>query len=378
MDNDMIVDFINKVEPDFSYGTSDGMTRAMVESAENLASVNEYITESMYEVYNETLLDQYGKTITIDADYKASDAEDNSSSDDDEPNKPGFFGKLSNKIDTYFQLFMRLVKKFITKIKGFFMTVKRKLTVAFTKAIKAVANFLRNRINNNKKKFDATDKEGIEIYHWNDQVLASMSSGAYFKKKLASGLVLGSISITNSSGNKYDLDAAKDAYAEIKEWIDDIAVAPDDDKKSGESLLSKTKEHFDPNNPDKFLQKEFKVNIDGKINLVYNNIMKTTSDTLKNLKKEEKDIRKQFKKSSNKDDETRRNIKNSFKGINYVINQTSLIKYRVAQKIASACFKYYKKLFTAVRKVFGGFNIFGTSGDYKEKKKSSNESVTIL
>ena len=69
MDNEMIVDFINSVEPDFSYGTSDGMSRAMVESAENIARINDYITESFYEVYTES----------------------------DDPDKPGFFSKLSNK-----------------------------------------------------------------------------------------------------------------------------------------------------------------------------------------------------------------------------------------------------------------------------------------
>nr|DAE39848.1 MAG TPA: hypothetical protein [Caudoviricetes sp.] len=31
-----------------SYGTSDGMTRAMVESAENMALINDYIVESTY------------------------------------------------------------------------------------------------------------------------------------------------------------------------------------------------------------------------------------------------------------------------------------------------------------------------------------------
>ena len=146
MDNEMIVDFINNVEPDFSYGTSDGMSRAMVESAENIARINDYITESFYEVYTE--------------------AEDS--------DKPGFFSKLSNKID--FTLFMNIIKKFITKIKGFFMTVKRKLTVAFTKAIKAVGNFLRNRINNNRKKFDAvTTKDEVKIYKWNQDKLEELS-----------------------------------------------------------------------------------------------------------------------------------------------------------------------------------------------------------
>lgn len=43
MDDKMIIDFINNVEPDMSYGTSDGMTRAMVESAENMALINDLL-----------------------------------------------------------------------------------------------------------------------------------------------------------------------------------------------------------------------------------------------------------------------------------------------------------------------------------------------
>lgn len=347
MDNEMIVDFINNVEPDFSYGTSDGMSRAMVESAENIATINEYINESVYDAYTEAESDE-------------------GSSDDksDDSSKPGFFGKLYNKIDTYFQLFMRLIKKFITKIKGFFMTIKRKITVAFTKAIKAVGNFLRNRINNNKKKFDATEKEGIEIYQWNPQVLTSIISGNYFDSKIPQVM-----SNMDARGSSDPYEFIKDAFSEIKEMIDDIAVAPEDGKK--ETLLTKKTVHFTPNQSEKFLQQEYKVNIDGKINQVYNAVMKETSASIKELKTAEKEVRKEFKKSSNKDDETRNEIKSTFKAINYAINQSSLLKYRVSQKIATAAFKYYKKLFTAVRKVFGGINIFGNSGDYKEAKSES-------
>lgn len=349
MDNEMIVDFINSVEPDFSYGTSDGMSRAMVESAENIATINEYINESVYEVYTE--------------------AESDSASDDksDDSSKPGFFGKLYNKIDTYFQLFMRLVKKFITKIKGFFMTIKRKLTVAFTKAIKAVGNFLRNRINNNKKKFDATEKEGIEIYQWNKPVMTNIISGDYFDSKVPVAIQNSIVSNYRKSSDSYEF--MKNTFDKYKEIIDDIAVAPEDGK--NESLLKKDIAHFTPNDSVKFLEKEFKINIDGQINQVYNAVMKKTSESIKDLNKAEKDVRKEFKKSSNKDDATRNEIKTAFKAINYAINQSSLLKYRFAQKVATAAFKYYKKLFTAVRKVFGGVNIFGNSGDYKEAKSES-------
>ena len=328
MDNEMIVDFINNVEPDFSYGTSDGMSRAMVESAENIARINDYITESFYEVYTES----------------------------DDPDKPGFFSKLSNKIDTYFTLFMNIIKKFITKIKGFFMTVKRKLTVAFTKAIKAVGNFLRNRINNNRKKFDAvTTKDEVKIYKWNQDKLEELSDFKYYAN-VASG------------GEGYE--GAVTYFDNVKEKINDISITSDDNKTS--SLLTEKTITFDPNKAEKLLNDEYKVNIDGKLNSIYNSLMKQTNDYIKELKTEEKEVRKDFKKSSNKDADTRREAKDAFKATNYAINQWTLLKYRVTQKIASACFKYYKKLFSAVRKVFGGINIFGTSGDYKEKQESVN------
>lgn len=329
MDNEMIVDFINNVEPDFSYGTSDGMSRAMVESAENIARINDYITESVYEVYTE--------------------AED--------PDKPGFFGKLSNKIGTYFTLFMNIIKKFITKVKGFFMTVRRKLTVAFAKAIKAIGNFLRNRINNNKKKFDAvTEKDEVKIYEWNAGVLSNLANMSWF---------------TGNTDAEYsrDYDKTVSRWDDIKEKINDISIA-DSDKK--DSLLTEKTITFHPNQTEKFLNKEYKENINGVIDKVYNSLMKQTNTVIKELKKLESGFKKEFKKSSNKDSDTRREAKDAFKSINYSINQYTLLKYRVCQKIASACFKYYKKLFSAVRKVFGGINITGTSGDYKEKQESVN------
>lgn len=329
MDNEMIVDFINNVEPDFSYGTSDGMSRAMVESAENIARINDYITESVYEVYTE--------------------AEDS--------DKPGFFGKLSNKIGTYFTLFMNIIKKFITKVKGFFMTVRRKLTVAFAKAIKAIGNFLRNRINNNKKKFDAvTEKDEVKIYEWNTGVLSNLVNMSWF---------------TGTSAGEYsrDYDKTVSRWDDIKETINDISIA-DSDKK--DSLLTEKTITFDPNQTEKFLNEEYKGNVSAVIDKVYNSLMKQTNTVIKELKKLESDFKKEFKKSSNKDSDTRREAKDAFKSINYSINQYTLLKYRVCQKIASACFKYYKKLFSAVRKVFGGINITGTSGDYKEKQESVN------
>ena len=131
MDDKMIIDFINNVEPDMSYGSSDGMTRAMVESAENMALINDYIVESTYEVYTEA-----------------------------EENKEGVITKIKNKILTYFILFVNLVKKAIEKVKGFFLSIKRKLTVAMAKAVKAIGNFVKNRVS------DLSSEKEVETFKW--------------------------------------------------------------------------------------------------------------------------------------------------------------------------------------------------------------------
>ena len=110
MDDKMIIDFINYVEPDMSYGSSDGMTRAKVESAENMALINDYIVEASYLVYTEA-----------------------------EENTEGVITKIYNKIHTYFIIFENLVEKAIEKVKGFFLSIKRKLTMAMAKVLKAIA-----------------------------------------------------------------------------------------------------------------------------------------------------------------------------------------------------------------------------------------------
>ena len=80
-------------------------------------------------------------------------------------------------------------------------------------------------------------------------------------------------------------------------------------------------------------------------------------------------FKKEYLKSSGKDENTRQDLKETVKALNYSINQWTLLKYRVTQKIASACFKYYKKLFSSVKKVIGGFNISGNSSDYSNSSE---------
>lgn len=344
MDNEMIVDFINNVEPDFSYGTSDSMSRAMVESAENMALINEYIVESTYNVYTEA------------------------ENDDDSDKKLGFFGKLKQRISAYFTIFMNIVKKFIAKIKGFFMTLKRKLTAAFAKGIKAIGNFINNRINNNRSKFDAkTEEDEIKIYEWNTEKYNSLLK--FFDTYGDVGFM------------SYDADNAAESVntsiEHIKQIFDEKFNIDKTD--SVNSLLKEKTITFSPKTSLNFLKEEYKLNIDKKIDDMYNAIMKSCKKTIENLNKSEKSITRMLKSASrkgNKDDFDY--LKENLKATNKAINAVNLLKYKASQKIASACLKYYKKLFSAVRGVFGGINIFGDSDDavkVKGKKKIDESGI---
>ena len=323
MDDKMIIDFINNVEPDMSYGSSDGMTRAMVESAENMALINDFITESTYEVYTE--------------------AED----------KQSFFAKVKNKVSVYFTLLINLIKKFIAKIKGFFVMVRRKLTAAMAKAVKSVASFLNNRINNHKQKFNA--KENIEIYDWDPSALTGLHKIIEDQKI-----------DTNKS---YTVEEAKQIVEAMKNSIS--ANIQDDKPQNG--LLKTTTVSFDPTKADKFLESYLNKKISEPINSTYNILMKSASEKIKALRDVEKTVVASMKSSSG--DEFKAN-KDKYKGLNVLINGLNSVAYKAAQAVASGVFKYYRKLFSAVKKVLVGFRI--SNGKETKKETAKTESYNIL
>lgn len=122
-DNELIDNFIESIEPDYRYANSDDLTTAMVESVENLAAVNDYVTECTYEAY----------------------AISESVSE--------FAKKVGAKISAYFQLFLEIIKKFIAKVKSFFMNFKRQFSMALLKLEKHFLDSDVKSIEKNKDKY---------------------------------------------------------------------------------------------------------------------------------------------------------------------------------------------------------------------------------
>ena len=279
MDNEMIVDFINNVETDFSYGSSDGMTRAMVESAENMALINDFITESAYEVYTE--------------------AED----------KQGFFAKVKNKIHTYFVLFVNLVRKAIEKVKGFFMTIKRKLTMAMAKALRSISLKLFSpfKTATPSKYAPEVSSNVIKAYIWDEKKVARLSK--------IINTINGDFS-TNS--DTFDPEAQKKSF--IDNW-------------KPEGLLKEL--DLSINTAQKFY-KNLEKNITSVIDDFFNTTMKSFSETLKLLKTKEEEAKKNYSNDPHE-------LSTKLKDISKKVHTFNAIRYKGAQITASAALKIYKR-----------------------------------
>nr|DAU80904.1 MAG TPA: hypothetical protein [Caudoviricetes sp.] len=287
MDDKMIIDFINNVEPDMSYGTSNGMARAMVESAENMALINDYITESTYEVYTE--------------------AEDNQ----------GFFTKVKNKIHTYFVLFVNLVRKAIEKVKGFFMTIKRKLTMAIAKALRSVSLKVYAPSKNITPVENAPGYKKVlaKVYIWDEKKVARLSK--------VINTINGNFS-TNS--DTFDPEAQKKSF--IDNW------KPEGLLKELDLSINTAQEFY----------KNLEKNITSVIDDFFNTTMKSFSETLKLLKTKEEDAKKNYSNDPHK-------LSAKLKDISKKVHTFNAIRYKGAQITASAALKIYKRSLSVLGKV---------------------------
>ena len=287
MDDKMIIDFINGIEPDMSYGTSNGMARAMVESAENMALINDYITESTYEVYTET------------------------------EDKQSFFAKVKNKIHKYFVLFVNLVRKAIEKVKGFFMTIKRKLTVAMAKALRSVSlkAYAPSKNTTPDENIPEYKKVLAKVYIWDEKKVARLSK--------IINTINGNFS-TNS--DTFDPETQKKSFIDM--W------KPEGLLKEMELSINTAQEFY----------KNLEKNITSTIDDFFNTTMNSFSGTLKLLKTKEEEAKKNYSNDPHE-------LSTKLKDISKKVHIFNVIRYKGAQTIASAALKIYKRSLSVLGKV---------------------------
>ena len=309
MDDKMIIDFINNVEPDISYGTSDGMARAMVESAENMALINDYIVESTYEVYSESIISQNTK----------------------------------DRFTKFYAAFIYTIKKAIEKVKGFFLSIKRKLTMAMAKALKILGKKI--VVNKDKDVQDAR-KDVTKKYFNNAKVyggdtnIKELNTYAFDTKKYNELCDFINSSMSTLSDIKSSLN---NGHTKIKEDFDKFINEKND---TGSVLLTKTVYKIRLGVSDnKYLEKKIKEifkDVDTIMNEFYNRIMKSFDNSISELKKAENETKDMVLPTV---------IKTRYKAISSAIHIANYIKYKSSQLVASACLKMYKKSFSEAMKM---------------------------
>ena len=114
--NDQVRSFVESVEPDLSYEGSDGLLSMVIESAENMMTINSFIEEADKEEDKENFLVRGAKTVG------------------------GWIKKA-------FEALVRLIKKLIEKIKGLFMNLFHKLKTLYAQAVKKIGEFVKKGVN---------------------------------------------------------------------------------------------------------------------------------------------------------------------------------------------------------------------------------------
>ena len=129
MYDDEIRSFVEAVEPDLSYKGTEGSMAMLVESAQNMIALEDFIHT-----------DTYQEGVVGDV-----------------------AGAVWNKIKKFFALIVNLIKKIIAKIKSFFIALRRKITMAAATAMKKIGEFVQKHTDMNKTVKDAIAYRGLNV-----------------------------------------------------------------------------------------------------------------------------------------------------------------------------------------------------------------------
>lgn len=129
MYDDEIRSFVEAVEPDLSYKGTEGSMAMLVESAQNMIALEDFIHT-----------DTYQEGVVGDA-----------------------ASAVWNKIKKFFALIVNLIKKIIAKIKSFFIALRRKITMAAATAMKKIGEFVQKHTDMNKTVKDTIAYRGLNV-----------------------------------------------------------------------------------------------------------------------------------------------------------------------------------------------------------------------
>lgn len=118
--NDQVRSFVESVEPDFNYQGTDGLISMVIESAENVMTINAYIEA---EDEKENFLVRGAKTV-------------------------------GGWVKTAFKAIYEFIKKIIAKIKAIFLSFFHKLKSMYASALEKIGHYLSSKINDGDEQYE--------------------------------------------------------------------------------------------------------------------------------------------------------------------------------------------------------------------------------
>lgn len=375
-DDIQIHEFIESVEPDYRYAGTEGYAQAMVEAVENYAIIEEYITE---------------------AEKKPTGGLWNGG----DTSKPQTFKNKEGMISKFFGAIYRFIKAAIAKVKGFFATLRRKLTVLMAKGAQKVSSFINKNVNLTEigdSEFEVKDLNadffGSKVIDKLDATATAaaddgdVKAGKSMAKVIANlshlGIIVGKdgFEVTNFKKNNRattattkktadvsdeELEKLKDAFSDYKDLMNEATDNVIHDLK--EKLVKEDEVTLNGRNVKSFYE-TYNNKLLKKIDKAYSHIMKIFNKDIKTSQKTEKNLRKASHGEVTSGQLTR--IRYAMKLQNVSTKTLVTMKYKIMQGIASASLAVYKSGLWAALKCLGA------RGAHAVKSATESTSVDLF
>lgn len=334
MYDDEIKSFVEAVEPDLSYQGTEGVMAMMFESAQNMIALEDFIHTDAYQ--------EGAKEIGQ---------------------------KIWEKIKKFFKAIVELIKKFIAKIKSFFIAVRTRLTKAAAVAMKKLGEMAKNLVGASKETITYRGINEAEFTKFASQIeRISKEDAKHIEAQINK---YGADIIAN--GKEIPVMDRKDAldirigYI-IKDANHTNFISKAKEVLFAEKTMEASKEGF---------AKEYKDGILSKLDKAYDAMMKAETVQLMNTSEVQKNIENGLKQNKVDDATANKIVKAAMTNINSNIAVHNTLVLSASQVVASVSMSAYKSMLAAVMRGIKARVKSAVKKDNKEEKVAT-ESVAIL
>lgn len=287
--------FVESVEPDFNYQGTDGLLTMVMESAENVITINNYIESAFTDNLKNSVTDKYNKFRASSAGVRLGELSDAAKKKYEEIKN----SEKAKKVEKIFKAILDFIQRSIAKFKGNFLHYLNKLKGLYASALEKIGKFVNDK---------TVEKTGDVVVSWYQLQPGAMDKFTNKMKDHVSNL-------TNILKNK--------EYSKLKD-IDALEIDPLDDLKKDPKVFK----HIEN---EKLTPAQFKDIYTTDISKSLNDAYKIVNTTMSGLLKMTGEEKREADKSG---DETAKLICQS---TNAAVN-----------KVNQSCVLYMSKVFSVV------------------------------